>query len=51
MSVPAGLFGNYIQPNSFRWTADSGSIYDDGEGNLIFESSGQIVDKYFILMD
>jgi hypothetical protein len=47
MSVPAGLFGNYIQPNSFRWTADSGSIYDDGEGNLIFESSGQICGQIF----
>ena len=42
ISIPSRLFGNYIQPGSFRWIADSGSIYDDGEGNLIFSSSGEI---------
>jgi len=42
LSVPAGVYGNYIQPGSFKWIADSGSIYDDGEGNLIFSSSGEI---------
>jgi hypothetical protein len=47
LSVPVGLFGNYIQPNSFNWIADSGSIYDDGEGNLIFSSSGQICGQIF----
>lgn len=47
MSIPVGLFGNYIQPGSFIWTADSGSIYDDGEGNLIFSSSQQICGQIF----
>ena len=47
LSVPAGLYGNYIQPNSFNWISDSGSIYDDGEGNLIFSSSGQICGQIF----
>jgi len=46
-SIPVGLFGNYIQPNSFKWTSDSGSIYDDGQGNLIFESTNAICGQIF----
>jgi hypothetical protein len=42
-----GLFGNYIQPGSFKWSADSGSIYDDGEGNLILELTNKICGKIF----
>jgi len=34
ISIPVGMFGNYIQPNSFIITAPSGTISDDGEGNL-----------------
>jgi len=47
LSIPAGLFGNYIQPGSFVWTAESGSVVDDGEGNLIFSSSNQICGQIF----
>ena len=47
MSIPVGLFGNYIQPNSFKWIAPSGSIYDDGQGNLIFSSSQQLCGNIF----
>ena len=47
LSIPVRLFGNYIQPNSFVWTADSGSIYDDGQGNLIFSASGEICGNIF----
>ena len=47
LSVPSRLYGNYIVPNSFNWIADSGSIYDDGEGNLIFSSSGEICGQIF----
>jgi len=47
ISIPVGLFGTYIQPNSFKWTAPSGSIYDDGEGNLIFQSTGEICGNIF----
>ena len=47
MSIPVGLFGNYIQPNSFKWIAPSGSIYDDGQGNLILSSSQQICGNIF----
>ena len=47
LSVPAGLYGNNILPNSFIWTADSGSIYDDGEGNLIYEPTQIICGNIF----
>jgi hypothetical protein len=47
MSVPSRLYGNYIQPNSFTWVCSSGSVYDDGEGNLILSSSGEICGQIF----
>lgn len=47
LSIPVGLFGNYIQPGSFNWIAPSGSIYDDGEGNLILSASQQICGNIF----
>ena len=47
LSIPSKLYGNYIQPNSFIWKSPSGSISDDGEGNLIFSSSGEICGQIF----
>lgn len=47
LSIPAGLFGDYIQPGTFTWLADSGSIYDDGEGNLIFDTTNEICGQIF----
>ena len=47
LSIPVGLYGNYIQPGSFRWTAESGSIYDDGEGNLIYDPTDDICGQIF----
>ena len=47
ISIPTRLYGDNIQPNSFVLTADSGSIYDDGEGNLIYSSSGEICGNIF----
>ena len=47
ISIPVGLFGTYIQPKSFKWIADSGSIFDDGEGNLIYETTNQICGNIF----
>ena len=38
ISIPSRLYGNYIQPKSFEFTAPSGSITDDGEGNVIFNN-------------
>ena len=36
ISIPSRLFGEYIQPKSFIYTLDgTGSITDDGEGNLL----------------
>lgn len=47
LSVPVGLFGNYIQPGTFKWIAPSGSIYDDGEGNLIYDTTDKICGQIF----
>jgi hypothetical protein len=47
ISIPAGLFGNYIQPGTFKLTADSGSIHDDGEGNLIFDAQNKLCGNIF----
>jgi hypothetical protein len=47
LSIPVKLFGNQIQPGSFKWIADSGSIYDDGEGNLILLANQQICGQIF----
>jgi hypothetical protein len=47
LSIPNNLFGNNIQPNSFVWTSDSGSIHDDGQGNLIISISGKICGNIF----
>ena len=47
LSVPSRLYGNYIQPSSFIWSGVSGSIFDDGEGNLILSSSGEICGQIF----
>lgn len=35
LSIPEQLFGDYIQPNSFRIYSPSGSYHDDGEGNIL----------------
>lgn len=47
LSVPAKLYGNYLQPKSFIWTTGNDSVYDDGEGNLILSSSEQICGQIF----
>jgi hypothetical protein len=47
ISIPVGIFGTYIQPNSFIITASSGSINDDGQGNLINIGTGEICGNIF----
>jgi hypothetical protein len=47
LSIPSRLYGNYIQPKSFTWSSPSGSIFDDGEGNLILSSSNEICGQIF----
>jgi hypothetical protein len=38
ISIPSRLYGNYIQPNSFIMIAPSGTITDDGQGNLLYNN-------------
>jgi len=39
-SIPSQLFGEYIQPNSFRWedTTNNTTFTDDGNGNIVSAS-------------
>ena len=37
ISIPSKLYGDTIQPGSFTITAESGSIIDDANGNLLTE--------------
>ena len=39
ISIPVRLFGDYIRPNSFTFIAESGSLTDDGEGNILSGST------------
>jgi hypothetical protein len=39
ISISSKLFGNYIQPNTFRYTVQGNTITDDGEGNIISGST------------
>ena len=45
ISIPVGLFGDYIQPNSFTFVTPLGQLTDDGEGNIL--SNGNIVGNIF----
>jgi len=47
ISIPSRLYGNYIQPNSFFFSAESGSVIDDGEGNILYSGSNTIVGNIF----
>jgi hypothetical protein len=46
ISIPSRLYGDYIQPNSFILSTISGSIIDDGEGNLL-DNSSEIIGNIF----
>jgi hypothetical protein len=41
ISIPTKLYGDIIQPGSFVISAESGSITDDGNGNLYFSLDGE----------
>jgi len=41
ISIPTKLYGDIIQPGSFVISAESGSITDDGNGNLYFTLDGE----------
>lgn len=40
ISIPSKLYGDRIQPGTFSFTAESGSVYDDGNGSLFFSLDG-----------
>lgn len=40
ISIPSKLYGDKIQPGTFSFTAESGSVYDDGNGSLFFSLDG-----------
>ena len=39
LSIPSKLYGEYIVPNSFRLSSGSVNLIDDGEGNVLVEST------------
>jgi hypothetical protein len=41
ISIPTKLYGDLIQPGSFIISAESGSVTDDGNGNLYFSLDGE----------
>lgn len=49
VSIPSRLYGDKIQPGSFRLTnpVDLVSIKDDSEGNLVDQTSGLIIGQIF----
>jgi hypothetical protein len=47
ISIPSRLYGDFIQPGSFIFTAPSGTFYDDGEGNLILSGSNTLCGNIF----
>jgi len=51
LSIPMTLFGEYINPHSFKMSFDGYDFYDDGEGNLISGSQmmGNIIYTHGII--
>lgn len=39
ISIPSNIFGEYIKPGTFKLTYEFGSLFDDGEGNILTGSS------------
>jgi hypothetical protein len=52
ISIPSKLYGNYIQPKSLHISVESGSLTDDGEGNVISGSDyvGNIIYSHGLIM-
>jgi len=54
ISIPQELYGNYILPKSLNITAESGSLYDDGEGNVFLsldnEYAGNIIYSHGLII-
>jgi hypothetical protein len=39
LTIPSGIYGDYIQPGSFIMSFPSGTFYDDGQGNIFTGSN------------
>jgi hypothetical protein len=52
ISIPSNIFGEYIKPGTFVLSYESGSITDDGEGNLLFNSqkAGDIIYEHGMII-
>lgn len=46
ISIPSTLFGEQLKPKSFTINSPSGSLIDDGEGNLYYDDSPYILSNY-----
>ena len=47
ISIPSRLFGDYVVPKSFTFSSTGISVHDDGEGNIILDSTGEICGNIF----
>ena len=54
ISIPVGVFGDYLQPNSVIISSGSFSLYDDGEGNMLISGSnlhyGNVIYEHGIII-
>jgi len=52
ISIPSNLFGEYIQPGSFRFEGDENTFVDDGEGNILQEGTkvGDIIYQHGMII-
>jgi hypothetical protein len=48
VSIPSKVFGEYIKLGSFKLENPTGSIYDDGQGNLLLSSSLYQISDYHV---
>ena len=47
ISIPSKLYGTHIQPGTFYFQSESGSIQDDGQGNIYFTLDGGYVGNIY----
>ena len=52
ISIPSNVFGEYIEPNTFILTGVSGSLHDDGNGNLMYgnDKMGDVIYEHGIVI-
>ena len=52
ISIPSNTFGEYIEPNTLILSCPSGSLYDDGNGNVTYNGSkmGDVIYEHGIII-